>query len=547
VRAVFLFPPKASPTYAPLGLASLFSYVRTRVPGCSPALRDLNLEAWTRLAEDDPSGSQLLRFVHGGGGDFYDESVYGRQRETWRRLGARMNELSREACRYTDTGEASRPFLSLLERMAESALGADPELVGLSVMYLEQVPFALALARHLRRGAAPGPGAPPGGAPRGAPRVILGGAALSALHDEELLAHCPWVDALLPGEGEAGAALLAGGTPWDRVPGLGYRDERGSVRRNPKAGTLSLRGLPPPDFSALQPRRYFNPTPVLPALFSRGCRWRRCRFCSHNASFSGYRAKGVAGFVDEMERLSALDGATHVYVADQYVDAEDLGRIADEILARGRAPLPFQVMGRPTAAYTPARLEKAARAGCRWICWGAESGSQRLLDLSRKGTDSAEVQRVLRDAARAGISNLLMMIFGLPTSSEQDLRQTLRFLEDIYDAVDALSVSSFVLWEGTPFARRPAAYGLRAVGAEELLRMDGVPLHTRRLVHREVCSDGSLRPPGGPQEAIAWEKRRRWLGAPPFMERLPCEHYLLFAAHGWQTGAHPGSPYGRAA
>jgi len=547
LRAVFLFPPKASPTYAPLGLASLVAHVRERAPGCSLAVRDLNLESWTWLAGEEPRGPDLLRFMCEGQGGFYDETAYGLHRDTWRRIATRISGLSGEACRYTDTGEASRALLGLLDRMRGSALRTDPELVGISVMFLDQVPFALALARHIREGRSAGPGPSGAGGRQGGPRVVLGGAALSALRTDELLAHCPWVDGAVLGEGEAAAALLAGGAPWHVVPGLAYREEPGRVRRNRKADTLSLRELPPPDFSLFELPRYLNPTPVLPVLFSRGCRWRRCRFCSHNASFCGYRAKSIAGFTDELVRLREDHGAAHVYLADQYVDAEDLGRIADEILKRGRTPMPFHVMGRPTAGYTPRLLEKAARAGCRWICWGVESGSQRLLDLSRKGTERAEVERVVRDAARAGISNLLMMIFGLPTSSELDLWQTLRFLEDVHDAVDAVSASSFVLWEGTPFARNPSAYGLRRIGAEEILRVNGAPLRTRRLVHMDVSPDGSLRPPGGPQEVIAWEKRRRWLGAPSFLERLPCEHYLLFAARRWETGAHPGSPHWRAA
>jgi len=254
----------------------------------------------------------------------------------------------------------------------------------------------------------------------------------------------------------------------------------------------------------------------------------------------------VKGFVDELERLGALHGARHVYLADQYVDAEDMERIADEIIAR-QATVSFHVMGRPTDSYTPQRIEKMVRAGCRWICWGVESGSQRLLDLARKGTQVAVAERVIRLSARAGISNLLMMLFGLPSSSEADLVQTFRFLEEVYDHADAMSLSSFVLWTGTPFARTPERYGLRVTGAEELLRVMGVPLHSNRLTYLERASDGSLRPPGGPLEIVQWERRRRWLGEPSFLERLPCEHYLLYAARRAETRAKPRSPHRRAA
>jgi len=169
---------------------------------------------------------------------------------------------------------------------------------------------------------------------------------------------------------------------------------------------------------------------VLPVLFSRGCRWRKCRFCAHNASFAGYRRKEAHAFVDELEGYQRKHGADHFYLADQYVEAADLDRVADEILRR-RLKVFFHVMGKPTKDYTSQGLDKLFRAGCRWICWGVESGSQRLVDLINKGTRVQDMEELLRDAADAGISNLAMMIFGLPTSTDLDFRQTVRFLEGV--------------------------------------------------------------------------------------------------------------------
>jgi hypothetical protein len=157
------------------------------------------------------------------------------------------------------------------------------------------------------------------------------------------------------------------------------------------------------------------------------------------------------------------------------------------------------------------------------------------------------IERVVRDTADAGISNLLMMIFGLPTSSDPDLRQTLRLLEDLHDSVDALAISSFALWAGTPFARSANQYGIRATGARELLRIQGVPLHSHRLNFLEASGDGSPRPPRGPFEVAEWEKRKRWMGEPGFLEQLPCEHYLLHVTRRAGVFAGPLSPHRHAA
>ena len=531
MRAVFVFPPKASPTYVPLGLASLAPYVLREAPGCDLTLLDLNLEAWAALAEQDPTGDALLRFVRGQEGDFYDETQYGTHRKTWNRIGARLGGVVAEAGRYVDTGEGTDAFLRLLDDQAEKALAADPELLGISTLFLDQVPFALALARRVK--ALTGPGRAHRSAPRGTLRVVLGGAAMAALRTEELLTACPFVDGVVVGEGETGAAALCAGEAAEGVPGLVHRTAAG-IRSNLRSRTLSMGALPPADFTDLPLGGYFNPEPVLPVLFSRGCSWRRCRFCNHNASFAGYRRKGADRFAAEIEAYRRDHGARHLYIADQYVGAADLEGVAGEILSRG-AEVFFQVMGRPLGEYTPERLARFFEAGCRWISWGVETGSQRLLDLIGKETEVPVMERVLWDAARAGISNLAMMIFGLAMITAADLDQTFRFVENVHDAVDTLAAGAFVLWDRSHFARNAGTYGLAVTGAAELLRAGGVAVHTARLNHREAATDGTLRPPRGPMELALWETRRRWLGDPTHLEHLPCEHYLLYLSR--RTGA----------
>jgi hypothetical protein len=182
------------------------------------------------------------------------------------------------------------------------------------------------------------------------------------------------------------------------------------------------------------------------------------------------------------------------------------------------------------AAYTPARLEKLAASGCRWISWGVETGSQRLLDLVHKGTQVPVIEQVLRDSHAAGISNLAMMIYGLPRSTPTDLQATFGLLERVYDQVDATTASAFALFEGTVFGRRAREFGLTVTGRQVELRVGPRAIHSGRLEFREQAEDGSLRPPCGPIEVAQWQHRRAWLGEPPFLEGLPCEHYLLYVS-----------------
>jgi anaerobic magnesium-protoporphyrin IX monomethyl ester cyclase len=553
MRAVFAFPPPASPSYTPLGLASLAAHVKTSVPNCSLTLLDLNLETWDWLAIRDPQLRDLRSFLQGGApgraasgpaAEFMDDDAYAARRPHWNAAWERMGTLGEQARRFVEAGEAgdtgvargsgdaATDFAAWLDDGVERLLRSDPQLIGFSVMYLDQLAFALALARRVKnrvgaqrtRAHAVGASRPPANGQSGSPTIVLGGAAMSAVAVDEIRAACPYIDGIVAGEGEHAVAALCSAGDAAATLRLSGSIERPEARRtSDEQGPAPLRA---PDFTAFDLTRYWNPSPVLPVLFSRGCAWRRCRFCAHNFSFGRYRHKDVDAFVAELAELQARHGARHFYFADQFIAGNDLAHIADALLA-AKLDLRFHVMGRPDPQHPRAQLDKLHHAGCRWISWGVETGSQRLLDIVDKGTRVPVVERVIRDAAAAGIANMLMMIFGLPTGTDADLEQTFAFIDRVQDRIDIMTASQFVLFAGTPFADSAAQYGLQILGARELLRVGGQPVHSTRLDFREIGADGSLRPPRGALEVAAWEKRKAWLKDFTSAERFCCEHSLL--------------------
>lgn len=210
------------------------------------------------------------------------------------------------------------------------------------------------------------------------------------------------------------------------------------------------------------------------------------------------------------------------------MDAEDLEDLARAVLARGLR-LHFHVMGRPTAVYTRPRLELLARAGCRWISWGVETGSARLLEACGKGTTPGGIRQVMTDAADAGIHNL-MTIFGLPGSTDADLQATLGLVADIGAAAGGVTSSRFQLFDRTPYAVQAAAHGLHVTGREVLFTRYGQPVHSLRLFHQGRAADGSWRPPRSTLELARWEEFCRWTRPPSPLDGLCCEHTLLHAA-----------------
>jgi anaerobic magnesium-protoporphyrin IX monomethyl ester cyclase len=532
MRVVLVFPPKASATYVPLGIAALAPYIEQHVKDASVRLLDLNIGTWLRIAGQDPSGQSLMDFLQGRTGNFLDpgETLY--HKTDWDRLRNEMNRLCDQAGRYVSTDEADIAFLMTLADLTEQIMAFDPQIVGFSVLFPEQLPFAAALCKSVRQALNNGRT----GIRRSECRIVMGGAMMSALSVSDLMTTLPEIDAVVRGEGEAAAAALCADKEWSTIPGLVYRAGR-QIVTNPGSDLISLTELPAPDFSRLPIPAYFNPVPVLPVLYSRGCAWRRCRFCSHNFSFGGYRRKGIQDFVSELARYNRELGARHFYSADEFIPPEDMDAICTEIMARG-LNVNLHVLGRPTPDYTASRLALWSVAGCRWIGWGVESGSQRLLNLINKGTRTPEIRQVLENAAEAGISNLALMIFGLPTSTDEDLTETLDFLESVYGTLDALTASAFVLFDGTHFARNARRYGLHIVGPETVIHRNGSGVNARRLKFREISLDGSLRSPRGTLEVSSWRRYRRWLGDPPLLEQMTSEHCLIHISSGTSRRGH---------
>jgi hypothetical protein len=537
MRTALIFPPGASPTYTPLGIATLHAFLRSRSGRDETSALDLNIATWHWLADQDPAAANILQSMPRESETFFELQFFSALKNTWGGLQDRVQSLKRDAGVYLEKDSISGDLEALLDFLYVKTLLNDPELIGISLMFLDQLPFALALAKYIKQ------------VEQGSGRraIVLGGAAVSATYPEEILAACPFLDYIIAGEGEGPLSALVNREPLSGIPGLLYRDgdRIQAVRHRPAA--FCDEAFPYPDFSNFDTSLYFNPQPVLPLVLSRGCGWNRCKFCAHNFSFAGYRVKEIDSIVDYISGIQAKTGISHFYFADQYIKPQTLEALSDALIWN-HSSIHFHVMGRPTADYTPALLEKAAIAGCRWISWGVETGSQRLLDLVGKGTQREQVAQVLKDTASAGIANLMMMIFGLPTSTDADLDDTFSFIDDVYPYIAAMTASSFVLFDGTPFARHPSKYGLLPAGPQTVLQMPRGDIHSRRLSFKEGTVEADARLPRGPGEVALWEKRRPWLGPPPFMESLTCEHFLLYSSMTLEPShSRPLSPMTRSA
>ncbi|PIN74148.1 hypothetical protein COV20_00860 [Candidatus Woesearchaeota archaeon CG10_big_fil_rev_8_21_14_0_10_45_16] len=197
---------------------------------------------------------------------------------------------------------------------------------------------------------------------------------------------------------------------------------------------------------------YFTPQPVIPLKTSTTCYYQQCSFCAHYAKvpYLEYPLKTI-------EETVVKSQAKHFFLIDDMIPLRRLLLLA-EIFKKHGAKWACQL--RPTKEFTFEKLSELSASGLTFVLWGFESGSQKVLDLIKKGTKVEDIQEVLKDSSKAGIKNVLYTMFGFPGETKDDLLETIRFLQDNSENIDLVSISTFGVHKGAPVYDDPEKFGL---------------------------------------------------------------------------------------
>ncbi|MBN2616924.1 MAG: radical SAM protein [Spirochaetales bacterium] len=506
-----IFPPIASPSCVPLGVSFLKSHIDTKLGLNKLVVTDLNISFWNYLTDLNNELISYKQFVKGESGPFlrryYEPQLPAQQ------ILKRETDLYLDGIRkWLDKEILSNDVLILFNYLLEQIPNNDDPIM-FSCLFPDQLLFTLGFTKWVNT--------------KGFKKIYIGGASVLIVDPIEFMELAPWIDGVFTGEGEISIELFIKDGNKAVIPGL-YKRVNGTIINEKQTIVPAMNELSIPDFSWTNLNNYFNPEPVLPVQFSRGCKWRRCRFCAHNFSFGKYRCLTPSRAVDMLQDYGKAYGAKYFYVTDQYLDAEFLQPFATEILNRNLS-IRYTFMGRPAEDMTKDLLVLLSRSGCRWISWGVESGNARLLDIAQKGTNPKEVSRVLKDSSDAGIRNQALMIFGLPGSNDFAAEETYNFLQENRDWIHSHTASEFQLYKGTPFGNNPEKYGLRVTGVTEFCRINGVSLQS---VKREYTMSNGDEPEvlRGPLESRKWKRLGVWVYPDNFWNSLPSEHYLILSA-----------------
>ena len=307
-----------------------------------------------------------------------------------------------------DASALHMPHRELLLRVARLA----PDFVGLPSAW-GSLPDDLDLARRIKEAA-----------PRA--KVVMSGPN-ATVHPHKILEDDA-VDFIILGELELPFGALVDG---DLSANLAYRGDDGEVVVTPRELLTDLDSLPLAARDLLPNARYAtlmaSKNPFTLMMTSRGCD-HRCTFCQAGIFYPGpMRFRSPANTVDEIQHVVQDLHIPYIIFRDLTLTAnrEHILTICQEIRRRG-----LQVTWRCfscTDTIEPDLLRAMKAAGCHQISYGLESGSQRVLDATRKGTTLEQSRRAVRLTKEAGIEACCDFMLGMYGDDRASLHQTVDF------------------------------------------------------------------------------------------------------------------------
>ena len=158
-------------------------------------------------------------------------------------------------------------------------------------------------------------------------------------------------------------------------------------------------------------------------ISSRGCIG-TCKFCTTPYYFKKWNGKSAEDVVKEIEMLINKYQAKKIMFLDDNatVDKSRMIKICELIKTRNIKFLFVALCS--IKCYDKEMLEKMYEAGFRWIHFGLESGSQRLLKTMNKEMNVERIKQIILEVKNMGYRVRASFILDYPGTTKEDLLKT---------------------------------------------------------------------------------------------------------------------------
>lgn len=264
--------------------------------------------------------------------------------------------------------------------------------------------------------------------------TVLDDSHIAPVYPEKVLYKFKEIDILIRGESEKTILDILKNYPdLNKVSGISFRKGKKIINQKPQK-PIGLNNLSLPAYDLINLDNYYSWTfgkekRLATILTSVSCPF-KCSFCIIGGAtvWRGYgkkwRAKEPKRVIKEIEYLYNLQVRNFYFFDETFtVDKERVKKIC-QLLISNKLKINWSCNSRvDTVDMEILRFMK--KSGCWNICFGLESGSQKILDSVNKGTELNQAIKIFKICHNLGIKTSASFMIGFPEENEQTLKETL--------------------------------------------------------------------------------------------------------------------------
>ncbi|KPK99059.1 MAG: hypothetical protein AMJ95_01195 [Omnitrophica WOR_2 bacterium SM23_72] len=340
-----------------------------------------------------------------------------------------------------------KEIISFIDEILDSISVDRFNLTGFSIFTFDQFLFALLLSKRLKQ--------------RIDIPIVFGGAFIT-LYGQLYPEIFNFVDYTIIGDG--GIPLLRlidylnNKISIFEVPNLIYK-KNGKLIANPKE-YYPLEDMPVPEFDGLPMELYrgfeTGNNILLPYQITSGCS-NKCSFCTYYIN-DKLEFKSYNKVVTEIRQMKERYNSNIFYFCDNLINNsyDYLEGLCDSFI-ENKLDICWSVYVK-FGNLDSHILKKMKEAGCQWLKFGIESGSNNVLNRMHKGFTSEQAAETLKCSHEVRIKNQIFLLVGYPYETDQDINRTILFIENNKEYISKILIYKFQLEEQSLLCAMPNSY-----------------------------------------------------------------------------------------
>ena len=242
-------------------------------------------------------------------------------------------------------------------------------------------------------------------------------------------------------------AIREGQEDFTQIQGLAFKKNEAVIKTVRRNVIKELDTLPFPAWDLIDMTPYQKAWQKSSGYFSmnmgttRGCPF-KCNWCAKPIYGNRYNSRSPQNVVKELRMLKEKYHFDHIWFCDDIFGLKPgwVNEFAD-LVEKENLSFSFKIQSRADLLLQENNIQALARAGCDNVWIGAESGSQKILDAMDKGITIEQIRTATTLLKDNGIKPSFFIQFGYLGETKEDIRLTIRMINDLLPHSIGVSVS----------------------------------------------------------------------------------------------------------